>query len=112
MAAVADQRCCGIVIHGSPFGSRMVTGCHQPVVEVIDGKGYCTQHAREHHYREVEFERMMATATRHSPGVRFGFKGSPGAGTHCSCGVFVHDGVEHPFGLAAQLEDLLEGPPG
>lgn len=101
------SRCVGIVVTPMGGGIRQVGGCWRNVTEMIDGQPHCRQHADEARWQIKEFERMMDTATRHSPGIKW-----HGKGTECFCGEFVPEGTDHPWGVPEKLEQALrnDGP--
>jgi hypothetical protein len=100
-------RCIGIEVTPLGGGIRQVSGCWRRVTETVDGQPHCRQHADEARWRAKEFQRMMDTATRHSPGIRW-----HGKGTECLCGEFVPEGTEHPWGVPEKLERQQEGTNG
>lgn len=73
--------------------------CGQPVIE---GSHLCQRHYDQEQHNLNKFREEMENATRHLPGI-----GVWGKGVHCGCGEFVKDGENHPWHLAARLEDRM-----
>lgn len=69
--------------------------------DLAEGENVCSRHLSERQYFEAQFASLMERATRHTAGV-----GIFGEGIWCGCGVFVRDGVNHPFSLPHRLEEV------
>lgn len=80
--------------------SRTGGECGQPVVgEDILGRKLCRLHLDIHERSQRQFEEAMDRASQHHRSIAIS-----GKGVHCHCGLFVPNGINHPWGLPSRLE--------